>query len=83
MCQTTEPVKDVLPVNATPLKGSWQLSGPAGSLNLNEIPCVKGKSVSVEITSIRTIKPKLLELKDFCAFSMVLLSSDPKACLCE
>lgn len=67
-CVRLQSVKDVLPVNETSLKGSWQLSRPAGSLNLNEIPCVKGKRVSVEITSIRTIKPKLLELKDFCAF---------------
>jgi len=83
MCQTTESVKDVLPVSKTSLKGSWQLSGPAGSLNLNEIPHMKRKRVSVEITSVGTIKPKLLELKDFCAFAMVLLSSDPKACRCE
>lgn len=65
--------KDVLPVNEILLKGSWQLSGPAGSLNLNEIPCVKGKRVSVEIIRIGTLKPKLLELKDFCVFSTVLL----------
>lgn len=56
----------MLPVNKTLLKGSWQLSSPAGSLNLNEIPCVKGKRVSVEIISIGTLQPKLLEPKDFC-----------------
>lgn len=47
--------KDVLPVNETLLKGSWQLSSPAGSLNLNEIPCRKGKRVSVEIIRIGTL----------------------------
>lgn len=65
------------------LKGSWQLSSPAGSLNLNEIPRVKGKRSSVEITSIRTIEPKLLELKDVCAFLVSFLSSDPNAYICE
>lgn len=64
--------KDVLPVSEILLKGSWQLSSPAGSLNLNEIPCMEGKRVSVEIIRIGTLKPELLELKDFCVFSTVL-----------
>lgn len=71
MCQAL--FKDVLPVSETLLNGSWQLPSPAGSLNLNEIPCVKEKRVSVEIIRIGTLKPKLLALKDFCVFSMVLL----------
>lgn len=38
MCQARESVKDVLAVNETSLKGSRQLSSPAGFLHLSEIP---------------------------------------------
>lgn len=82
MCQSVQSIKDVLPVSETSLKGFRQLSGSARSLILSEIPCVTGRRGSVKIATIKTIKLKLLKMKDFVFFFLVLLSSDPNACVC-